>query len=192
MMRRMLLCGAILCLSAGALSASTVLGLSIEDQARLSAHVVVGEVVGQLGVEHPDNGIETAVTLRVIESLKGPSAPGDVLVFHTRSGQVGDEITEAEGEARFSTGKPVLVFIESIDGRLYNLGLSMGVWQVLEGRTGRTMLTRSVQEGLEIVGDEEVELGPISLRDMATRIGFAVRNPRFDNPVLRDAFLGTR
>ena len=192
MMRRMLLCGAILCLSAGALSASTVLGLSIEDQARLSAHVVVGEVVGQLGVEHPENGIETAVTLRVIESLKGGSAPGDLLVFHTRSGQVGDEISEAEGEARFSTGKPVLVFIESIEGRLYNLGLSMGVWQIVESRGGRTMLARSIAEGLEVVGEEEVELGPMSLRDMAIRVGFAVRNPGFDNPVLRDAFVGTR
>jgi hypothetical protein len=49
------------------------------------------------------------------------------------------------------------------------------------------MLTRAVQDGLEVVGDIEIEYGPLSLRDMATRVAFAARNPVFDSPVLEEA-----
>ena len=61
---------AVFLLALGSLHASTVLGLTIEDQARLSKHVVVGVVVGQEGVDTPENGLETAVTLE--GSVIGP------------------------------------------------------------------------------------------------------------------------
>lgn len=191
-MRNRILLGLVALLAAGSASASTVLGLSVEDQARLSTLVVAGEVIAQKGVDHPAFGIETEVTLRVTDVFKGAASRGDLVVFHTRSGQVGDEVSEASGEAKFLTGKGALVFIESVDGRLYNLGLSMGVWSVHEARGGRLSFTRAVQDGLDVVGDFEIEQGPISLRDMANRITFAAGHPEFDNPVLRDAFLGRR
>ena len=189
-MRRMLLGLAALSLAAAPASASTVLGLSVEDQARLAQHVVLGTVVSQVGVDDPDMGIETEVTIRVTGDLKGVAERGDLLVFHTRSGQVGGEFSTAIGEAVFQTGKPALVFIEDVDGRLYNLGLSMGVWNVLEARTGRVYFTRAVQDGLEVVGDTPIEYGPITIDVMATRIASAMAKPEFDSPALRQAFLG--
>ena len=168
-------------------AASTVIGLSVEDQARLSDYVVIGEVIGQRGQNHPQNGIETAVTLKVTDVLKGDLRSGRALVFHTRGGEVDGVISEALGEATFSKGQKVLVFMESIDGRLYNLGLSMGVWSVQEDDAGGVTLTRALTDGLTVVGDEPVEVGPLTFSDMSERVSYAGRQPRFDSVILREA-----
>jgi hypothetical protein len=185
-MRRRWVLGLVLLLATGAASASTVIGLSVEDQARLSHLIVVGEVIGQSGVNHPSNGLETAVKLRVSDVLKGPARRGQVITFHARGGELDGEISEALGEAVFKGGEQVLVFIESVDGRLYNLGLSMGVWDVHEDRKGGQSFTRALQDGLSIVGEKAVEFGPLDYGEMRSRVQYAGRNPRFDNDILRD------
>lgn len=187
-MRRKSVVGLVLVLAAGAALASTVIGLSVEDQARLSHLIVVGEVLGQAGVNHPANGLETAVTLKVTDVLKGRVRPGQAITFHTRGGEVDGEISEALGEAVFRGGETVLVFIESVDGRLYNLGLSMGVWEVHEDKTGGTLFMRALRDGLSIVGEEAVERGPLSYEEMRSRVRYSLRNPRFDNETLRNQF----
>lgn len=176
---------AVLMLGTATAGASTVIGLSVEDQARLSEMVVVGEVVALRGVEHPQQGIETAVTLRIDEVLKGSAPRRQTLIFHTRSGQVGPEISEAAGEAILHVGQNVLVFIENVEGRRYNLGLSMGVWDVHDDAAGAQIFTRAIQDGLTVVGDVAVEPGPLTSVEMTSRIERAVRNPRFDNEMLR-------
>jgi hypothetical protein len=177
-------------LAGGAVWASTVVGLSVEDQARLSRLVVVGEVLNQKGIDHPVNGIETEITLRVTDVLKGSVRRGETVTFHTRGGEVDGEISEAVGEAAFKTGERVLVFIESVDGRLYNLGLSMGVWSVHEDASGGMSFTRALRDGLSIVGEKAVEHGPIGYGDMRSRVLYAGRNPRFDNELLRNRIGG--
>jgi len=177
---------AALVLATGLASASTVIGLSIEDQARLSKYVVVGRVIGQHGVEDPDNGIETEVTIAVKNVLKGDVRRGENLVFHTRSGEVGEESSQAVGEAEFHAGQLALVFIEEIDGRLYNLGLSMGVWDVQKDRRGRMQFKRALRDGLEVVGDALIENGPISAPAMRGRVKTSIQQPAFDNPMLRE------
>jgi hypothetical protein len=171
----------------GIAHASTVVGLSIEDQARLSKFVVVGEVVSLVGSEHPQHGIETEVTLEVTDALMGRVSAGDAFVFHTRSGAVDGVLSHAEGEADLRVGQKVLVFVEEIGGRRYNLGLSMGVFHVQE-RDGAVMsFTRAITDGLEVIDAERVELGPITYRDMASRVAWASRKTEFDSPVLRES-----
>jgi hypothetical protein len=179
-------------LTAGAVMASTVLGLTIEDQARLSSHVVIGTVVGQEGVDHPVNGLETAVTLEVETALKGSAATGRRVVFHTRSGELNGASSKALGEAELQTGRRYLVFIESVDGRPYNIGLSYGVFDVLEDSRGRLAFTRAIADGLEVAADAGVGNGPFTLDDLAARISYAARHPRFDHPMVREAFGGGR
>ena len=170
----------------GALNASSVIGLTVEDQARLSRYVVVGEVVAQRGVDDAENGLETEVTLRVTSTLKGAVRPGQALAFHTRSGEVDGEISTAIGEAELRTGQRILVFIEEIDGRLYNIGLSYGVFNVQENARGKVSVVRALQDGLEIVGGEEVGNGPFPIEDIRTRVGYAAKHPRFDNVMVRE------
>ena len=176
--------GAAAALWAGSAYASTVLGLTVEDQTRLSRHVVMGVVTGQQGVDHPENGLETAVTLRVLTAFKGGARPGTSVVFHTLNG----ESSIAVGEAVFRTGQRVLVFVEEIDGRLYNLGLSYGVFNALEDRQGRPSFMRAVQDDLQIIDDAGVGLGPLTLEDMRNRIAWAEKHPRFDNPNVQAVF----
>ena len=174
-------------LFAGSAFASTVVGLSIEDQARLARLVVVGEVEALSPVDDPELGIETAVTLRVIDVLKGQVAAGSNVVFHTREGAIGGVTSEAPGEAQLNVGQKVLVFIESVNGRLYNLGLSMGVWNVLDRDGAIAEFTRAVTDGLEVVGEDQVEWGPVAYGDMASRIAWTASHPEFDSPMLREA-----
>jgi hypothetical protein len=176
-----------LVVAVGTAAASTVVGLSIEDQARLSRYVVVGEVMTTRGLDHPRHGIETAVTLRVAEVLKGDVRVGQPLTFHLRGGQVKDVISEALGEATVSPGQRVLVFVEEVEGRLYNLGLSMGVWDVSEDESGTPRATRALRDGLQVVGGTEIEYGPLALDEMHGRVRESIRNPRFDNEMLRSA-----
>jgi hypothetical protein len=181
-----------LALAAGAAPASTVVGLSIEDQARLSRIVAIGEVVGLAGVDDPGAGIETAVSFRVSDVLKGTVEPGESVVFHTREGEVGGVRSEAPGEARFRIGQKALVFIEDVDGRLYNLGLSMGVWNVQERDGAVTGFTRALTDGLEVIGEQGVEVGPVAHRDMVSRVAWASSHPEFEHPMLRSALRSGR
>jgi hypothetical protein len=176
-----------LLVSVGTAAASSVLGLSIEDQARLSKFVVVGDVVAMKGIEHPRYGIETAVKLRVAAVLKGEIRPGQFLLFHLRGGEVKGVISEALGEATLVPGQRVLIFIEQVEGRLYNLGLSMGVWDLSQDEAGATRVTRALRDGLEVVGGTEIEHGPLALDDLAARVEASIRNPRFDDETLRFA-----
>jgi len=189
MRRNILWAMAALAVSAGPASASTVLNVSIEDMARLSKFVVVGKVVGQQGGVHEDNGIETSVSLRVIDSFKGTARAGTTLVFHTRGGEHDGVISHAVGDAVFKTGQIYLVFIEEIDGRLYNVGLSTGIWDVRSGQP-RTFV-RTLQDGLVLVGDDQLENGPIPYTEMRGRVRFTATHPQFENQVLQTTF-GTR
>jgi hypothetical protein len=157
----------------------------------LSRLVVAGTVLSQVGEFHPEHGIETAVTLEVTDVLKGRVRPGERIVFHTRGGQVGEEVSKVIGEAQLQTGTNVLVFVEQVDGRLYNLGLSMGVWDTHVDAAGRTVFTRSIQDGLEIVGEAVVERGPLSLAEVGRRVEDAVRRPEIDSSMLRETRLGS-
>lgn len=179
---------AALALAAVPASASTVIGMSVEDHARLSKHVVLGTIVSQVGIEDPEMGIETAVTIKVRHDFKRQAAAGELLTFHIRSGEVGDVVSTAEGEAVFQTGKSALVFLEDIDGTLYNIGLSSGVWNVLEDKKGGVSFTRALQDGLEVVGGQ-FEMGPVSFHGMQGRINAAIHKPEFDNAILREARL---
>lgn len=183
---------ALACAAALAARASTVLGLTIEDQARLSKFVVIGEIASQRGVDDPANGLETEVTLKVAAALKGDLRAGQSLLFHTRSGELNGEVSTAVGEAIFHPGQKVLVFVEEIDGRLYNIGLSYGVFSAVENSKGRVSFVRAIEDGLEVVGEEEVGNGPFSLDDIRTRVAYAATHPRYDNAMVRDAFGGGR
>lgn len=175
-------------LALGSARASTVIGLTVEDQARLSKYVVIGEVVAQRGIDDPENGLETEVTLRVVSALKGDARPGQALAFHTRSGELDGTISTAIGEVVLHTGQRVLVFVEDIDGRLYNIGLSYGVFNVQENARGRVSVVRALEDGLDIVGDEEVGNGPFAIEDIRARVGYAATHPRFDSAMVRETF----
>ena len=96
----------------------------------------------------------------------------------------------ADGDAVFHTGKPVLVFLEDIDGQLYNLGLSMGVFSVSEDKNGKVHVRRDIQDGLEVMGDTPVEMGPLPLEAVAAKVKKAIDQPEFDDAMLREVKRG--
>jgi len=47
------------------------------------------------------------------------------------------------------------------------------------------VLTRALQDGLTVIGEDAVEPGPLTLDEMTSRVDQGRRNPRFDNEYLR-------
>ena len=104
-MKRLWIGLAALLLAAVPAFASTVIGMSVEDHARLSKHVVLGTIVSQVGIDDAEMGIETEVTIKVRHDFKRQAAAGDLVTFHIRSGEIDGVISTAVPRPSFATTK---------------------------------------------------------------------------------------
>lgn len=123
--------------------ASVVLALDLAELVAESHHVVVGVALSK-SARYRDTGkvIVTDVRLRVRESLKGESKPGDTLVVTRLGGRLDDLALTVPGEATFATGQPVLVFLRdsTFAGELQVVGMAQGVMPLSDSTTSATVL----------------------------------------------------
>jgi len=107
---------------------------SVERLARQSDVIAVGRVIEtQVVAQGPAGlpGIHTRVELAVEEMLAG--VPVSVVTFWVHGGTLGDRMRVVPGQARFSRGERVLVFLfRTPAGALFPAGMARGKWLVLE------------------------------------------------------------
>jgi hypothetical protein len=122
-----------------ATAASASLHLSDDDIARRSAAAVRGRVVSlRSGWDVDAGAIYTLVTLDVARSWGLPGPPARVEVKQL-GGVVGDTALVVGGQARFTPGEDVLVFLDlrPRDGTLSVTGLDAGKWTIASGVAAR-------------------------------------------------------
>ncbi len=104
--------------------------LPLQELTRRVDLVVRGRVVSQSAArEAPGKDIWTTTTLRVVQTLKGPSVP-ETLRFRQIGGTV-DGVTEMiPGDAAFRPGEEVIVFLARTPRGLVLYGFSQGKFTV--------------------------------------------------------------
>lgn len=119
-------------LAPGRVDASLAEALDLVALTDQAAHVVVADAVAD-AVGWDDRGrIVTDVTLRVVETFKGDTAPGAALVVRTFGGAIDGLGMRVTGAARIPVGARVLLFAHVAgDGWLRPVGMSQGVMRVV-------------------------------------------------------------
>ena len=118
----------VISLGLGSAWASSSYELSRTELSWVADVVVRGEIVTTQARWKADRtGIYTWTELRITESLKGPHAAGDTVLIRALGGQDGSQGAQVVGEARYSVGEEVVVFLETArDGHLRTVGMAQG------------------------------------------------------------------
>lgn len=109
-------------------SATTILGMDIDEVAQQSEMIFEGEVIQSQALEDTASGIiNTYVTFRVTDLVKGDFA-GDSLELKFAGGELNGQIVEVSGSTLPKLGEMGIYFVESISEDMLNplLGWSQG------------------------------------------------------------------
>lgn len=123
--------------------ATVVKALSLREKARI-APVVVHGVVQRVEVSWRDPGtfIQTIVTLKVTEALKGGHEPGDVLRIYRGGGRIGDVHQTAPGLSQYEVGEEVVLFLEPLGAEYVGIGIGIAKYAVQSTR-GEKIVTHA-------------------------------------------------
>ena len=152
-------------------AASVVLPLDLPSLVGRADRIVVGRVEGQEARWTSDHrAIYTDVTVRVGESWKGDSRPGDVVVVRREGGEVDGVGMKVIGAAVFAPGEEAVLFLERRGAALWTVGMAQGKLRV-ETVDGRRMAYHYVA-GLEGAANEPA-VRPLA--DIARAVAAEVR-----------------
>jgi hypothetical protein len=165
MRRNVVLCLLSLLVLSTALSATTVVYVSVKRSVQMSDLVLVGHVLSMEAVYNAEGEIVTRIDLLVEEPLKGFARSGEIFSFHAWGGSLDGTVVETVGEAHYRLGEKVLVQLENLDGEFHTLGLSFGKWNVVRDEAGAQWVTRSLDD-LNMVSVKESPVTKLSLDRM--------------------------
>ena len=115
-------------------SATSHVDVSPEALAEMSDLLLVGTVTAVNTFPHGPSGhrgIHTRVSIRVHEVLKGPAAPA--VTLWVQGGRLGARLRFVPGQARFSSGERVLLFLFDDGSGLWPTGMGRGKWLMSDG-----------------------------------------------------------
>jgi hypothetical protein len=164
-------------------SSSTVTSMDEETLVRLSSVVVRGEVESMASVEDRRGTIDTWVSIRIDESLKGAMGRERVAVS-VPGGTVGTRAAVVFGAPRFRVGERVVVFATPTKaGELTVTGLFQGKLEIVAGPGGEDRVLPETGEGARVVGGKR-GLGAERLDVFLERVRALVR--RHPGPALSE------
>ncbi len=157
----------------GSLSATTLVPAEFGQMARESELIVRGTVVSVEGqTVGPLRAIETLVTLRVADTLKG--TPTAETVFRVPGGRVGRYRRVMVGAPEFAAGDEVILFLK---GRAPAIampyGLSQGVYRVARNG-GKAAVTSAVVTGSGRVARGDPSRRPLDPQSFARQVKSAL------------------
>jgi hypothetical protein len=158
-------------------SAMVVVPAAFDEMVAASQTVVHGHVIDLRAFETDGRRrIETVVTLRVVDALKGN--PGETVSFRVPGGDVGRYRRVIVGAPRFARGDEVVLFLKGSAPALpVPFGLGQGVYRVVRGGDGGATVTPLVNTEPGRVQRGNPARRPLSLAAFATRVR-ALAGPR--------------
>jgi hypothetical protein len=162
---------------AAPVSAMVVVPANFGEMVAASQTVVHGQVIDLRAFEtNGRRGIETLVTVRVVDSLKG--SPGETVSFRVPGGEVGRYRRVIVGAPQFARGDEVVLFLKGSAPNLpVPFGLSQGVYRVVRGADGGATVTPLVHSEPGRLQRGDPARRPLSLAAFATRVR-ALAGPR--------------
>lgn len=130
---------------ASSVSATVLLPADLQTVVTESGVIVHGRVVDvRSAVTAPPHGIETFVTVAVVDAFKGN--PGPSVTFRVPNGQVGRYRRVVVGAPEFAEGDEVVVFLRGQAPAIPALvGLSQGVYRVARQTGAPAVVMRGAQ-----------------------------------------------
>lgn len=124
---------AVLLTSASWARSTTMVYLSLADLNGLADEVVIGRVIETRAYRDSDGGaIFTAVTLEVLETVRGTTSPTQRIVIHHIGGELGGIALRYAGMPHFVEGREVAVFLRRVGTDAFApVGLAQGVLDVV-------------------------------------------------------------
>lgn len=133
---------ALLALVAGLVGATTLQQLSMDEMIQKSTSVVRGRIMG-VSVTSRSGDIFTVYQVRVLESLKGSSQPGQSVEISVPGGELNGVRQPVAGAPSFTTGDDYVLFLwKGRSGVNQVMGLSQGMYSVKQDGTGNAVLLR--------------------------------------------------
>jgi hypothetical protein len=147
--------------------AMVVLPATFSEMVATSPLIVHGRVVEVRGQTTSDRrGIESVVTLLVVESLKGH--PGQMVVLRVPGGQVGRYRRVMVGAPEFGEGDEVIVFLSGQGPAVpMPFGVSQGVYRVTRDRDRQTVVSQALLDGPSSGAGERLLRGDPARRPLA-------------------------
>jgi hypothetical protein len=117
--------------------ATVVKAMTLEEKTTASPVVLYGLVERvESDWEVPGVMIQTLVTVKVLESIKGDHARGERVLVRPGGGRVGDVEQTAPGLSTFEPGEEVVLFLEPLGEVLVPIGIGIGKYGVrIDGGT---------------------------------------------------------
>jgi len=129
-----LLAAVVVTIIAASASATTMRRASVEELARASDAVVRGRVVSVSAERRAVNGRDGIyTTVRVAVDAWWVGGGAEAVNFVVHGGQVGDDIARVHGQATFTAGERVVVFLFRGGDVLWPTGMCQGKWRIRDG-----------------------------------------------------------
>ncbi|MCK6547402.1 hypothetical protein L6R52_16250 [Myxococcota bacterium] len=142
--------------------ATVVKALTLAEKCAI-APVVVHGLVERVEVEWevPDATLQTRITVKVIESLKGDAKPGARIIVRQAGGKLGELTQHIPGTSTYEPGEEAVLFLEPLGADLVELGVGIGKYAV-DG-TGQKLVTHAP----EVAGARQDERGRMIVTPLA-------------------------
>ncbi|MFW2388131.1 MAG: hypothetical protein ACN4G0_07340 [Polyangiales bacterium] len=130
---------------------SIVQALELDELATEADQIILGRVLFSESFQHRNGQLGTWHRIGIEQEVAGQAPTEDEIIVETLGGRIGDVTMRVEGEARFSIGERVLVFIQG--GGPYSASRAVGMGQgVMRVRMEQGVETvRQSREGLMLV-----------------------------------------
>jgi len=111
--------------------ATVVRALSLEEKTQVAPLVIHASVERvESAWDLPGESINTLISLRVIESVRGGADKGAHIVVRQGGGKIGDFSQVAAGQSRYEPGEEVVVFLEPVGSEYVEIGIGISKYSI--------------------------------------------------------------
>ena len=122
--------------------ATVVRALSLREKAEV-APVIIRGAVERVEVSWRDPGfIQTLITVRVDEALKGGHEPGDRVIVYRGGGSIDGFTQTAPGLSTYEPGEELVLFLEPLGAQYVGIGIGIAKYAI-EDRAGEKIVTHA-------------------------------------------------